>query len=80
MSSDVTDAGYAAYEAVNKDKHRVDVYLDGIKQRYVVTADVEAGYIKRYKLNNKGSIYPDKDGEPITVEDYGKVEIVLADV
>jgi hypothetical protein len=77
MSVDKDDAGNAFYSLAIKDGKTIDVYLDGVKQLKVITADEGEGYLKRYRLNNKGNPYPDVDGEACTVEEYGKVEIVI---
>jgi hypothetical protein len=70
ISADAHDPGFEAYCR----NRRVVVLLDGDPQRYVVTADEEAGLIVRYRLDEHGR--PVSDGERL-VKDVvlGRVEV-----
>lgn len=52
------------------------IYLDGKRQRFVITADEERGYIERYKIDERGELeyYGDRLQ---AVRESGKVVIVL---
>lgn len=50
-----------------------EVYLDGVKQHLVVTADDEEGFVKRYKTLANGLLYQNEQG-------YSETEIVKGQV
>lgn len=55
---------------------RYDVYFKGKKQSLCTVADVEQGYIERFKLGVGNMPVRDRDGQLRTVKLFGKVEIV----
>ena len=52
----------------------LDVYLDGVKQENVVTADEEAGLVLVWAANDDGGFHH-RDGRLLRVAHYGAVVI-----
>ncbi len=53
-----------------------DVYFNGMKQRHCTIADVERGYIVRYRLGVGGIPIANRKGKVETVRCVGVVKIV----
>lgn len=56
---------------------RVDIFFNGEKVNYVVTADAEKGKIWQMKINGFGNPEFDEAGRCVLIERGGKVEIVV---
>jgi len=67
------DPGYIASE---DDRRRINVTLDGIRQRFVLTADEQQGFVLRSALDPNGKLII-KGDEILTERVTGKVEISL---
>lgn len=73
MSVNKEDPGYE-----NRD-YSAAVYLDGVLQRRVETADEESGYVCRYATDPTGVLIVEGDTF-VTEEVFGEVRIVLGGV
>ncbi len=70
-----SDEGYVNSEL----REKANVYLDGVKQRFCVTADEEQGLVVRYVVKN-GNLSIDGSGTTLEVETVkGKVVIEVED-
>lgn len=67
------DPGYIASE---DDRRRINVALDGVLQKFVLTADEEEGFLIRSVIGQNGRLLHDGD-EFLTERVTGKVEISL---
>lgn len=77
VSCEKGDPGEAAYNAARLEGKKVIVYLDGVNQPEAVTADVEEGWVRRFKKNEEGLVI-DPDKEEIVIEVvHGDVRVVL---
>jgi YD repeat-containing protein len=56
---------------------RYDVYVNGVKERYAITADEELGTVTRYKRDAEGRIIHENHRAGIETVSEVKVEIVL---
>ncbi len=70
MSVNKEDPGYENLD------YSAAVYLDGVLQRRVETADEEAGYVCRYATDPTGVLIVEGD-TLVTEEVFGEVRIVL---
>lgn len=55
ISADRTDAGYSMFCAVLAEGKKVYVFLNEKEQQECITADDEAGFVLRLKLDNEGN-------------------------
>jgi hypothetical protein len=64
LSADENDPGYAAWMAI-PNRFEVTIFLDGVEQRSVVTADDEDGFVVKSKLDAQGNVQvnPEKPDE-----------------
>lgn len=69
--------GYELTKRMFDEGLRIDVFLDGVEQDMVETADEEAGYVIRYVLDHEGNaqIDPNNRDEVLVERVEGKVEI-----
>lgn len=75
ISADKGDPGYTAY-ATAPNRTKIEVYLDGVLQKHVVTADTDEGWLLRLKEDDKGNLFIDHTTNRIAAERCtGKVEI-----
>lgn len=71
ISADENDSGYI--EAAERHKYYVE--LDGVRQKWVITADEEEGFVLRTQQDEGGS--PAIEGDYFVDElVYGKVKII----
>ncbi len=69
------DPGQSAYQRLVNQGYRVDVFLDGVKQRFTLTADERQGVIVRFSVAPSGDIRTDTEGRFVEETVRGKVEI-----
>ncbi|MEP9378083.1 hypothetical protein ABLE91_15305 [Aquabacter sp. CN5-332] len=70
------DPGQVNYQQLVDQGYRVDVFLDGVKQRYTLTADEGEGVVVRFSASSAtGEIRTTPDGRFIEETVRGKVEI-----
>lgn len=77
FSSDRHDPGYANFLAAGK---VITVFIDGVKQHLVITADEDEGFIVRYALGADGKAMtdPKNPGQLLTERCAGKVVVEVA--
>lgn len=73
ISADPKDYGYNPQQG-----QFLSVLLNGTLVQYVVTADTEAGYVLRYKMDAEGQPVTADNGELATEEVFGEVRMLLA--
>lgn len=74
FSTDEDDPGYRNYCITKGDGKKIKILLDGVEQRYCITADEAEGMVKRTVITPDGNIA--HDGEKWIDEIvYGSVEI-----
>ena len=69
VSSIGTDAGY------NHNHSLYRIFLNGREVKHCFIADEEKGYVECYKLNERGSLYAEENGELASFRRKGKVTI-----
>lgn len=70
------DPGQVSYRQLVDQGYRVDVFLDGVKQRFTLTADEGEGVVVRFAVSSAtGDIRTTPDGRFIEETVRGKVEI-----
>ena len=84
------DPGRLVYDEILSRGLNVDIFLDGVKQELVVTADSSLGYIQRCKKNENGEFdtreggveyYPGIDGKLVkTRKTIAETEILRGSV
>lgn len=75
-SSDESDPGYAAFNALRKGGCMVTVYLDGVQQRFCCIADDVQGLVHRCKVDAAGDIQV-KDDAILMETIHGKVTFAI---
>lgn len=81
ISADRADPGYANFEASMAAEKKPIIYLDGVKQEDVITADTDQGFIVVLGTDDAGGILRDpKDSNAVlTIRKEGRVSVVLAE-
>lgn len=80
LSSDITDPGYAKYEAIDRNVHNIEVYVDGDHVVRCITADEEEGTALVFCDDGTGGLVDDGTGNAKTETLVGKVDIVLVSI
>lgn len=79
VSCEKGDPGERAYGIACAERKQVDVYLDGVKQKFALTADAKEGWVKRWiEAGNGRPAFNPATEEVLTEVVYGRVEIRLA--
>lgn len=78
VSSEKDDPGYLAWCTLNADKKTCLVYLDGVQQKFVLTADAKEGWIKRHILSPNGNLVIGSDNNILNEIVSGVVTISIA--
>ncbi|PZU87344.1 MAG: hypothetical protein DI527_18895 [Chelatococcus sp.] len=71
------DPGERAYGILRSEGLTPTVWLDGVDQKLVVTADVEAGFVRRLVTGPSGNIATDAAGDVLEEDVFGKVVITV---
>ena len=80
VSSIEGDAGHARWREAIESGKRVEVYLDGIEQKYCSIADTELGIVRRCVLDGEGKLQcnPASPDEIWTEDVSGAVTVEFA--
>lgn len=79
LSANPGDPGYRAYQSLGKRKHLVRVFVDGIEQHYVVTADTKRSCVTVFQRDENGRFSINrKRGTARMTRIAGSVEIRMA--
>jgi hypothetical protein len=59
LSCDATDPGHKEWLRLGSPAGRTLVFVDGVQQRRVITADEEAGFVEKFSTNENGHMRVD---------------------
>lgn len=78
ISRDPADSGYRAYCEAFGDGKKIRVFLNGVEQRYVETADEREGFVLRAVTTDRGNLA--HDGHDVLTETvHGDVLVMIED-
>ena len=77
ISTDETDPGYQTWADLMCQGAKVEVFLDGIKQNEVDTADDVQGYVRRAQVDAWGEYVLRRDNVVLLQHCKGRVQIII---
>lgn len=80
VSVEAGDPGEAAFAALCAQKKRAEVFLDGVYQKWALTADAKEGWVRRHRIDEFDNVlFNPRTGKILNEVVYGSVVIEIKD-